>query len=385
MPSKPTPIENSSPMNRLAARQRSLKEQIKIHKFNALILNPGPSLTYLTGLNFHLMERPVIAIIAPDQPITLVIPQLEAAKTAELPFPARVFMYGEDPALWQAVFDQAARAAELEGEIGVEPTRLRYLELRLMESASTEGQFLSAENLLADMRVRKDSEEIARMRKSVEIAQVGLENTLPMIRAGMTERQIAAELTLQLLRAGADTEMPFAPIVSAGPNSANPHASPTDRPLDLGDLLVIDWGAYYEGYVSDLTRTFAVGAVQAEFAHIAKIVEQSNAAGRAAAKPGVSAGSVDDAARAVIEGAGYGQFFTHRTGHGIGMEGHEAPYMRGGNPLILEPGMAFTVEPGIYLPQRGGVRIEDNIIVTASGADCLSSMPRQLRTVGAQA
>ncbi|NOT04760.1 MAG: M24 family metallopeptidase, partial [Anaerolineales bacterium] len=173
-----------------------------------------------------------------------------------------------------------------------------------------------------------------------------------------------------------------APIVSAGPKSANPHASPTERKLQAGDLLVVDWGAAYDGYISDLTRTFSVGEVEDEFQKIHKIVQESNAAGRAAGKPGIPCADVDKAARDVIEKAGYGKYFTHRTGHGIGMEGHEDPYMRGDNMQLLEPGMAFTVEPGIYLTGRNGVRIEDNIVITETGADCLSDMPREIRVVG---
>ena len=147
-------------------------------------------------------------------------------------------------------------------------------------------------------------------------------------------------------------------------------------------MLVVDWGATYDGYISDLTRTFAVGEVSAEFQNIHKIVQDSNAAGRAAAKPGVPCANVDIAARDVIEKAGYGKYFTHRTGHGIGMEAHEAPYMRGDNMQLLEPGMAFTVEPGIYLTGQNGVRIEDNMIVTENGAESLSDMPREIRVVG---
>jgi Xaa-Pro dipeptidase len=198
----------------------------------------------------------------------------------------------------------------------------------------------------------------------------------------MTEKELAGELVIQLFKHGSEPEMPFSPIVSAGPNSANPHASPSDRKLERGDLLVIDWGAAFDGYISDLTRTFAVGEVDAECATIHRIVQDANAAGRAAAKPGIPCADVDKAARAVIEAAGYGPFFTHRTGHGIGMEGHEEPYMRGDNMQILETGMAFTVEPGIYLPNRNGVRIEDNVVITSSGADVLSSMPREMRVVG---
>ena len=187
---------------------------------------------------------------------------------------------------------------------------------------------------------------------------------------------------MQLLKHGSESELPFPPIVSAGPNSANPHASPSDRKLQGGDLLVVDWGATVDGYISDLTRTFAVGEVEPEFKKIAEIVLRANQAGRAAGRPGVACANVDKAARAVIEQAGYGKYFTHRTGHGIGMEGHEEPYMRGDNMQMLYPGMAYTVEPGIYLPERGGVRIEDNVVVTKDGVDVLSDMPRQLRIVG---
>jgi Xaa-Pro dipeptidase len=198
----------------------------------------------------------------------------------------------------------------------------------------------------------------------------------------MTEKDLSAELVVQLLRHGSEPELPFSPIVSGGPNSANPHASPTERCLEAGDLLVVDWGAAYDGYISDLTRTFAVGEVGSEFGKIHKIVQEANAAGRAAGRPGVPCAEVDKAARAVIEESGYGQYFTHRTGHGIGMEGHEDPYIRGDNLQLLEPGMTYTVEPGIYLPGRNGVRIEDNMVIMAGGVESLSDMPRQVRVVG---
>ena len=220
------------------------------------------------------------------------------------------------------------------------------------------------------------------MKRAVQIAQSALEATIPLIKVGMTEKELAAELVIQIFKHGSDPEIPFSPIVSGGLNSANPHASPTDRPLEPGDLLVVDWGAAFDGYMSDLTRTFAVGEVDAEYAKIHRIVQEANAAGRAAARSGARCAEVDIAARSVIEKAGYGVFFTHRTGHGIGMEGHEDPYMRGDNEQILEPGMAFTVEPGIYLPGRNGARIEDNVVITEHGADCLSDMAREIRVVG---
>ena len=266
--------------------------------------------------------------------------------------------------------------------IGVEPTRLRFLELRLLESAAPHASIVASEALLSGLRLRKDEHELQAMRKAVAIAQTALLNTLPLIKAGVTEREAAGELSLQLLRAGSDPELPFPPIVAGGPNSANPHAAPSDRPLANGDLLVIDWGAAYHGYFSDLTRTFAIGGVDPELQHIAAVTAQANTAGRAAARPGIRAGDVDRAARGVIEAAGYGQAFFHRTGHGLGMEAHEAPYMFAENELILEPGMTFTVEPGIYLAGRGGVRVEDNVAITADGAETLSDLPRDLLVLG---
>lgn len=349
---------------------------------DGVALNPGPSLMYLTGLNFHLMERPTVVLaVLPDR-IAIIMPRLEAAKLAQMTGSITDFQYGDNPAEWPGVFKSACDSMGLNGKkIGVEPNRLRFLELNYLQLAAPKTHFLSAGSIFDVLRLQKDAGEIALMRQAVKIAQSALVNTIPLAKVGMTERELAAELTIQMLRKGSDPEMPFAPIVSSGPNSANPHASPSDRKLSPGDLLVVDWGAYYRGYVSDLTRTFAIGEVAPEYQHIAKIVAEANAAGRAACRPGIAAGDVDRAARAVIEKSGYGIYFTHRTGHGIGMEGHEPPYMFAENDLILAEGMAFTVEPGIYLPGRNGVRIEDNMVITAQGADSLSDLPRELSVI----
>jgi Xaa-Pro dipeptidase len=367
--------------SRFLTRQAQLATALYTHHLDVLALNPGPSLTYLTGLSFHLMERPVVGLFTPHNPVILILPELEAGKTANLPYPVQVFPYGEDPAIWPNAFRQAALAAQIEGRrVGVEPGRMRVLELRMLEATAETAQYLSAEESLADLRMRKDQSEIEAMRKAAQIAQLALKETLPKVKAGISERELAAELTAQLLRAGSDVELPFAPIVSSGPNGANPHAVPSERRLQAGDLLVIDWGAAYKGYFSDITRTFAIGEIEDEFRQIAAIVRQANQAGKAAVQPGTSAHAVDQAARDVIEKAGYGKFFTHRTGHGLGMEAHEAPYIRAGNLQVLEAGMTFTIEPGIYLPGRGGVRIEDDVVVTKDGGESLTDLPRELIT-----
>ena len=376
-----TAVENLSIYR---SRQAKLSTHQQTNQFDAVILNPGASLFYLTGVHFHAWERPVVAIFTPDKPLAFILPMLEVGKITGLPYPAQGFPYGEDPETWPDVFREACLASGLKdnSKVGIEPLLLRVFEYRYLQGALPQAQFLSAQETIAKLRLYKDGNEIAAMRNAIDVAQKALEATLLQTEIGMSERQIAAELTVQLFRNGCDPQLPFEPIVASGPNSANPHAVPTDRPLEKGDLLIIDWGARVDGYISDLTRTFAISELSPDWTRLGEIVEQANVAGRASARPGVSAGEVDRVTRAVIDDASYGQFFIHRTGHGIGLEAHEEPYIRDGNPLPLEEGMSFTIEPGIYLPGKGGIRIEDNLVINAEGAETLSSLERSIRVLG---
>jgi Xaa-Pro dipeptidase len=363
-------------------RLTRLTEAMKTEKLDAIALNPGSSFYYLTGLSFHLMERPVVIILSINEKPTLILPELERSKAEKADLDLELISYGEDDASRSQAFQQASTRLDLDRcHIGVEPLRMRVFELRLLESASPGTDFLSCEGTLSSLRIIKDKHERDSIRQAVVVAEGALANTLPLIRVGMSERELASELTMQLLRTGSDPAMPFKPIVASGPNSALPHATPTDRKLQIGDLLIIDWGATVNGYISDITRTFAIGKIDPELEKVHSIVQQSNAAGREAVKPGVACQEIDRASRAVIEDAGYGPFFVHRTGHGIGLEAHEHPNIREGNLQTLVPGMTFTVEPGIYLTDRGGVRVEDNMIVTDSGGESLSTYNRQLEVI----
>lgn len=366
----------------LLERQKRLATALLAADFEGMVLNAGPSLSYLTGLQFHLSERPVVAVFKPGMPAALVLPELEGGKAEGLPFEARVFMYGEDPQMWDRAFQQAFSWLGLvRARLGVEPRRLRLLELRLLEAAAPGVQFVSGETILAGLRAVKDQAEVTAMRQAVAVAERALEATLPHIRLGITERELASELACQLLRVGSQAEMPFSPIVAFGPHSANPHAFPTDRTLAANEIVLLDWGANVGGYYSDITRTFVSGEPDPELTRVAEVVAQANTAARQGAGPGVAAGAVDRLARQVIAGAGYGEYFIHRTGHGLGIEGHEAPYIRAGSDEELTPGMTFTIEPGIYLPGHGGVRIEDDVLITADGAESLTGLARDLRRV----
>lgn len=363
----------------MGKRIEILVNQLELNKLDWVALNPGPSLRYLTGLNFHLMERPVVVLVSSSGQVKLIMPELERAKAASLPFEAEVFLFSDDPAEWQALFARAmADISPRPLRVGVEPTRLRFLELSLLREALPNAEFVDGSAALAGMRMRKSADELRAMRQAALIAQNALINTLTTVKPGQSERQISSELIVQLYREGSEAELPFAPIVSTGPNTANPHASPTDRALREGEMLLIDWGAGFSGYFSDITRTFFCGEPNEEMRQIASLVEKANEAARLVGGPGMPAGEVDRLAREVIADGGYGDFFTHRTGHGLGMEAHEQPYIYQANPLTLEPGMVFTIEPGIYLPGKYGVRIEDDVVVEDGGLRSLTDLPRQV-------
>lgn len=364
------------------ARQNRLADALQDHGLLGMVLNAGPSLTYLTGLHFHLSERPVVGMFSPGKIPIIVLPELEAGKLAGLSYPLQEFTYGELPETWAEIFKAALQTAGFAGQrVGIEPRHMRVLELSFLQSGNLEISFVPGEASLEVIRIHKDDAEIEAMQKAVDIAQIAMQSAIPLIKPGLTESELAAEITIQLLRHGSNSQLPFTPIVASGPNSANPHSFPGDRPLQEGDMLIIDWGANIGGYFSDLTRTFALGEPGEEMKTIAHCVHQANKAAREIAAPGVAAQEVDQAARQVIEDAGFGQYFIHRTGHGLGLEGHEAPYIRDGNLQVLEQGMTFTIEPGIYIPGHGGVRIEDDVLITDQKLHSFSDLPRELQII----
>lgn len=361
------------------ARMEKAISAMRAQHLDALVFNPGPSLFYLTGLTFHLMERPVIMVLTANGDSAIITPELEQVKVAECGLPFQVFAYGDNPATWNSVFQSCASTLPLDGlSIGIEPIRLRMLEMNYLQPAAPHAQWVDASPVIAALRMVKEPVEIDCMKRAAEIAQNALTASLPVFKAGRTEREAAAELMAQLFRAGSDSELPFAPIIASGPNAANPHAVPTDRKFQTGDFIVVDWGAAYLGYFSDITRTIAIGKISDEMKTIYETVKAANAAGRRESRSGIPAGQVDRSARAVIEAAGYGKQFTHRTGHGLGLEAHEEPYIFSENTRLLQPGNVYTVEPGIYLVGSNGVRIEDDVVVTPEGSQSLTDFPRDL-------
>ena len=242
--------------------------------------------------------------------------------------------------------------------------------------AALDGELVPTEGVIAAMRAVKTEAELARMRAAAGVVDDALAAIRPLLRPGVSEQQIARALDDGMRDRGA-VGPAYETIVASGPNSALPHARPGPRELADGDLVVIDAGALVDGYRSDMTRTFAVGEPGARAAEIHDVVTRAQAAGVASVRAGIEAGDVDRTCRGLITAEGYGEFFAHGTGHGVGLDIHEAPAVRRGNTDILQPGHVITVEPGIYLPGFGGVRVEDLVVVTEDGCRPLTNHPKE--------
>ncbi len=359
-----------------------LKKLIRENGADAAAVIPSPNFFWLTGMRKHLMERPTVLLIAPEKATALIAAGFEGESFSDCGFNFQLFPFSDNPAMWGNAFKEAGAFLKLENaRILVEPLHFRFHEFDFLRRNLPGCQLISGEKLFSGLRLRKTEDDLKKMRKAAEIAWNALQETLKVVKPGISERRVASELTLQLIRAGSDPELAFAPIVGSGPNAADPHAEPGERLLERGDFLLFDWGARYEGYCSDITRTFVIGEPSARQREVYQTVLAANQEVIRAAKAGVRCGDLDKTARGVIEDAGFGKYFTHRLGHGLGLETHEEPYMYAENDELLEIGMCFTDEPGIYLPGEFGIRIEDDLVITADGCEVLTDFPKELRSL----
>lgn len=364
------------------ARWQRMQQIVTESGAGALAIVPGANMFYLTGQHFHLSERPTIGIYRTAGDPVYILPFLERDKLIDPPYPIKLFTYtdAEGPL---GAFQEALAFLNLAGQsLGVEGMQMRVAEGNMLAEFGAGVTVIDAGDALAALRICKDAAEIDALRRANAISQDALRATLAGITAGMTERAIASKLVIAMLERGGG-DVAFGPIVLGGPRSALPHGVPGNRPLEEGDLLLFDYGTRIDDYPADITRTFVLGELRDQkLLDAYETVKAANAAAHAAAGPGVPAQEVDRAARGVIEKAGFGEFFRHRTGHGLGLEVHEEPYIREGNAVPLEVGNVFTIEPGIYFRDRGGIRIEDNVVITEDGSETLTTFPRELQSIG---
>jgi Xaa-Pro aminopeptidase len=340
---------------------------------DVLLLSTGADLPYLTGYEAMPLERLTMLVVPVDGDAVLVIPRLEAPRVvAGGAFALRAWDETDDPvALLASMISEEATAA-----VGDQTWARFVLDL---QHARPRVTFRRAVDVTGPLRIVKDAAEIAALRAAALVVDGIAEDMRDRPFAGRREIDVHRELVERMLDAGHERAN-FA-IVAAGSNAASPHHDPSDRVIGDGDVVLCDFGGTMHGYCSDITRMFVVGEPAAEVRDAYAVLAEAQEQSVRAATVGTKCSDVDAAARQVITAAGYGDAFVHRTGHGIGVEAHEDPYMVAGNDLPLEPGHAFSVEPGIYLPGRFGLRLEDIVVATAAGPERLNLAGRDLAIV----
>jgi len=371
-PSQSQVRDSATYSERLAAAARAAGDI----GFDALLVTPSADLAYLTGYHAPALERlTCLVLLSRGEPL-LLVPALERLAALDSP----VGELGLAVQTWTETDDPYGMVAGLLGpdvaRVAIDNRMWAEKVLALRAALPGVDQVLAGQ-VLRELRMRKSPAEVAALRDAAQAIDRVHARMGEWLRVGRTEREVAADIADAIVHEG--HERTDFVIVATGASGSSPHHEPTDRVVVEGDPVVVDiGGTTHSGYCSDSTRTYAVGAPPEDFLAYYDVLLQAQIAACDAVRPGVSCAQVDAAARDVIDAAGYGAEFMHRTGHGIGQETHEDPYIVAGNELALEPGMAFSIEPGIYLDGRHGARIEDIVVCTADGVERLNQRPREL-------
>ncbi len=365
--------DSSTAESRLARAQQFMASMA----IDLLVIGPSADFRYFTGHAPHPSERITALVVPQSGDASIIVPRLEAPLLAGLEERFRFSIWTETENPVARVIDLATATSA--GTIAVNDDFRSGFLLQIQKLAPS-LTYRRAAPVLARLREVKDAAELALLREASRRTDSAWEEFIATsMLTGRTERQVAARIR-ELMAAHGMPVVAFC-IVASGPNGASPHHEASDRVIQFGDPVVIDFGGPYQGYYSDITRTVVAGEPEPDFVDVHRIVQAAQQAAFEAIRPGTSCQSVDRAARRVISEQGYGEYFIHRAGHGVGLSEHEAPYLVEGNLQLLEPGMVVSDEPGIYIPGRWGVRIEDTVAVTSEGAERFNQVSRELRAL----
>lgn len=358
-------------------RMRKIQEILREQGIDYLVLAPSANMYYVTGLKTVADERLQALVIGRKGLPLLVLPEMykEIASSGN-GTNWELATWADDKNPVDLIRGEIGETPGKEGKVGVDD-RMWASHFLAVQKAFGGAAFFPGSQVMKEVRVYKDEKELDLLRRSGALIDRVMEKVAEKLKPGVREKEVAAFVESQVKKEGADS-ISFKPIVAFGPGGASPHHESGERVLETGDLAIIDIGAVYQGYCSDITRTFCLGKATPEMKKVYQAVQAANEAGFKAAVQGTPCEEVDRAARDAITQAGYGSFFLHRTGHGIGLDYHEEPYLVAGNAAPLETGMAFSVEPGIYLAGKFGVRIEDIAAVTAEDTVRFNHFPRDL-------
>ena len=358
----------------MATRLENLRAWMAEARADAAYVTHPVSIAYLTGFRAEPFER-LMALAVRSDSARLIVPALEHEKAARHLDPVDIVSWrdGEDP---YVLVREALKGCKT---VGVEKEHLSVLAAETLAARAGVTEMVDAGPEIRRLRRTKTASELDKLRRAAAITDAATDEVMGRLRPGQSELAVALLLSSAINELGGT--LAFDSLVQSGPNSALPHMSPTSRKLSPGDFVLLDFGAAYDGYRADTTRMAVVGEPNAKHQEIHRLVLRSHDAAIDAVRSGVTAGSVDAAARWVIEGAGMGDKFFHRVGHGLGLEAHEDPSVDPGSSVVLEAGMVFTIEPGVYIPGWGGVRIEDDVVVEEAGCRVLTKADRSLRVI----
>lgn len=347
---------------------------------DAVALVPGPNFTRLMRKSFYSHERPLVVVIPAEGAPAALVPNLELSSFAQIGFEGEVFDWRDQDG-YKLAFEALAKHLPLRS-LAVEGQVMRVFVHHALVAAQPRLSIVDGERSISGLRVRKTAEEVKILEEAIRISEAALADVLAKVRVGQTEKEIESLLIQALFAHGSDA-LAFSPIVAAGDNTAHAHATArADYRLRKGDALMFDYGAAWGGFMADVTRTVFVGEASGEAREVYETVLAANLRAREITRPGLTAHELDDAVMSVLETSPFADRIRTKTGHGLGREVHEEPYIMRGNHQVLEAGMVYTDEPGLYKEGSFGVRIEDDVLVTEDGCRSLTSFPRELTIVG---
>ncbi|MBM6617471.1 M24 family metallopeptidase [Bacillus suaedaesalsae] len=351
---------------------------MKAKNISAGFITSKANIFYLTKFYTDPHERLVSLLVFQDEAPILVAPNMEREQILACGWDNEIIGYSDTDNPWEFIKKAVEKRGISVQTLAIEKEHMIYQRAEKINEIFTHPTFISAEEKLHELRMIKESEEISILREAAKLADYGVEVGVNSIKEGKTELEVLATIEFELKKKGI-REMSFSTMVLTGEKTAAPHGKPGLETIKNGDFVLFDLGVVLEGYCSDITRTVALGNVNDKQREIYETVLKAELDALNICKPGLEIGTIDKTARSIITNKGYGDYFTHRIGHGLGIDVHEFPSMTSTNTNTLKAGMTFTIEPGIYVPKVGGVRIEDDVLITENGFEALTKYPKELQ------
>lgn len=358
---------------------KSLTEYMKKSNIDLVYIDEPDTVAYFTNFESNPHER-IVALFVLQENSFLFIPALEKDEAMEISEINDIITYKDEENPWDIIHQELKDHILTTKKIGIQESTLIVERYKALQSLNSSLEFIDMTDYLQHIRLVKTEDEIERMKVSGKYADKAIEIGCAALKEGITEQEVVAEIEYQLKKLGI-SEMSFPTMVLFGDHAGSPHGNPSERKLKKKELVLFDLGVVKNGYTSDITRTVAFGEPSREDQLIYEVVLEAQSQAQKAVKSGITAGELDEVARTIIEKAGYGNYFTHRLGHGLGRSVHEFPSLAKGNDLIIQEGMCFSIEPGIYIPGKIGVRIEDCIYVTKEGASAFTKTSKKLKKI----